>query len=192
MLDKFIGPGATTAEIGLQFALPVVAAVAAPAFAVGRGLDWSPLQLALASLLAFDFMGGVITNATSSAKRWYHRPGQTAWSHLGFVALHTVQVGLAAFAFVPAGALGWGAQILAFLLLSAGAIAFSPLYLRRPVAFGVFVAGLLLGEYLWASPVGLEWFLPVLFTKLLLSHVLPEAPFRPDAEDRRFSGARAR
>ncbi|WP_462323105.1 hypothetical protein [Halochromatium sp.] len=75
-LDKFIGPGATTAELLLQILAPLVAALAAPLYAALSGEDWSWFQYLLCAVLAFDMVGGVVTNATSSAKRWYHRDGQ--------------------------------------------------------------------------------------------------------------------
>ncbi|MFZ0613588.1 MAG: hypothetical protein WAM73_15220 [Desulfobacterales bacterium] len=50
-------------------------------------------------MLAFDIVGGVTTNATSSAKRWYHRSGQTALNHMGFIALHLLHIFLVAWLF---------------------------------------------------------------------------------------------
>jgi len=32
----------------------------------------------------------------------------------------------------------------------------------------------------FAAPQGLEWFLPLFYLKLLISHVLREEPYRPE------------
>ena len=83
-IDRFIGPGATTAELVLQFVPAVVMAIAAPLYAQSISPDFTGWQLGLIAFLAFDFMGGVLTNATAAAKRWYHRPGQGWQQHLSF------------------------------------------------------------------------------------------------------------
>src|SRR5574337_1540630 len=86
--DRFIGPGATRAEIVLQFAIPAIAAILALLHARYIGVHWSAIQYVLCALLAFDIAGGIITNATSSAKRWYHRAGQGFRQHFRTVLLH--------------------------------------------------------------------------------------------------------
>jgi hypothetical protein len=83
-LDKFVGPGATRAELLLQFAVAIVAAVAAPVYASRVVEGWSWLQYGVCCALAFDTAGGIVTNATSSAKRWYHRGGQVLQQHIAF------------------------------------------------------------------------------------------------------------
>jgi len=98
-LDRFIGPGATAAEMWLQFLPPLLAAVAAPLYALHQELEWNALQLAFAAWLAFDMTGGILTNATSSAKRWYHREGQGGKELFGFAAAHLVYLFLAAWLF---------------------------------------------------------------------------------------------
>ncbi|MGB6298936.1 MAG: hypothetical protein WBF90_22540 [Rivularia sp. (in: cyanobacteria)] len=49
--------------------------------------------------MGFDLVGGVITNATSSAKRWFHRTGQTWQHHLAFVSIHIFHIFLVALLF---------------------------------------------------------------------------------------------
>ena len=81
-IDQFIGPGATTAEVVLQLSA---------AFAVGllcllsywketsteeNVLVMSKVSSVVVLLLGVDLIGGVVTNSTSAAKRWYHRDGQ--------------------------------------------------------------------------------------------------------------------
>jgi hypothetical protein len=57
-LDKFIGPGATRAELTLQFGVPALAAIAAPLYASHVVESWSWLQYAVCCILAFDTAAG--------------------------------------------------------------------------------------------------------------------------------------
>ncbi|MEO0685235.1 MAG: hypothetical protein AAFY76_09370, partial [Cyanobacteria bacterium J06649_11] len=47
MIDRFIGPGATPAELWLQFLPAVIAAIVAPAYALTLSNSWTGLQLGL-------------------------------------------------------------------------------------------------------------------------------------------------
>lgn len=180
-IDRFIGPGATRAELWLQFAPAFVAALLAPAYALLMGHEWSLLLIMLSAVLAIDLVGGVITNATSAAKRWYHRAGEGTREHLQFAALHVVHVLLVAWLFRDAD---WTyfAVISSFLLIAVWLILSVPLYLQRPVAFALFGAGLLIGTYGFTATPGLEWFLPFFFMKVLVSHLVQEEPYRPVSE----------
>lgn len=179
LIDRFIGPGATPAEMWLQFVPAVIAAIAAPLYALTLPHDWTPLQLGLIAVLGFDCIGGVLTNATTTAKRWYHRPGQGWRQHLAFVSLHIVHIGLVALLF-RGGDWSFFAAVSSYLLVAAIAIVRSPLYLQRPVALGLYGLALLGDRYLLSPTLGLEWFVPFLMLKLLVSHLLAEAPHRPE------------
>lgn len=176
--DELIGPGATRAE---QL-LIVVVALLGPLVVVWRvavlGLEWSIWQWLVALLVALDLFGGVVANATSAAKRWYHRPGQGVRQHLQFVAIHIVQIAAVALVFVE---LDWLSAGLAygFLLGSAAVVEFVPRYLQRAVALTMTVAGLLLAFYALPIVPGLEWFFPVLFLKLIASHLPIEVAWPP-------------
>lgn len=174
--DAFVGPGATSAEEWVQ--LGAGAAIAASALLVfglrfpgeASGLQWTVL-----ALLCLDLGGGIVTNATSAAKRWYHRAGQGG-NHLRFVAVHGAHLLLLTLLFsLEAWRMG---LVYAYLLLAAVVIVRAPLYLQRPVAFAAFAVALPLG-WLAVPLAGLEWFLPLLLFKLLVSHLLREAPFDP-------------
>lgn len=181
-LDRLIGPGATRVELVLQLVPSVSAAIAAPLYASSLPLDFSPLQLGLIALLGFDLVGGVLTNATTAAKRWYHRPGQGWRQHLTFVGVHVLHIGLVAWLLRGADGLFF-AGVSSYLLLAAGLILASPLYLQRPVALGLYGLALLCDRYCFTPTPGLEWFLPLFFLKLLVSHLLHETPYLPS--DRR-------
>ena len=180
-LDRFIGPGATLAEIWLQLVPSVLAAIGAPAYAVWQGAGWSTAQLLVAGLLAFDMTGGVITNATSAAKRWYHREGQGLREHLVFTAVHALHLFLVAWLF-RAGDWGFFGVTTAYLLATSVIILKTPLYLQRPVAYLLYAVALLLSMYGLTPTIGLEWFLPFFYLKLLVSHLLREEPYRPAEE----------
>lgn len=172
-LDRFMGPDTTAAELllclaGAGGALVVVLAAAA-------GQPWSAPQTGLALLLAFDIGGGVIANATSSAKRWYHRAGQTARHHLGFVLAHLVHIGLLTLVW-RAGDGGYALAVGGYLLVAAPLILALPLALRRPAAMLALLGGWWLNAALGPIP-GLEWLLPALYLKLLVCHLVKEAPF---------------
>ena len=100
-LSRFAGPGATAAELWLQFGVAAVAAAGLVLSALLGDWSWSRLQLAIVALLAFDIAGGIATNSTAAAKRWYHRKGRTARHHASFVALHGLHVLVAAAVFYP-------------------------------------------------------------------------------------------
>lgn len=172
--DRFVGPGTTPAENNLT----LLSGLLGTAFALWLLLDQraSGLQLVLAGLLAFDIFGGVVANATRAAKRWYHRPGVRPYDQLGFVALHLVHLGLVAWSFRAGDWLFFGIFALV-LLLSTLLILRAPPYLKRPLALALYMASLLLSLYAFGPTLGLEWFIPLLFLKLLVSHLIPEKTF---------------
>ena len=177
-LDRFIGPGATPTELALQLVPSVGAAIAAPLYASTLSMDWSPWQLGLIGILGFDLVGGILTNATAAAKRWYHRPDQGWRQHMTFVTVHLFHIGLVALLF-RGGDVRFFMGVSSYLLLAAGLILRSPLYLQRPIALGLYSLALLGNLYLFAPTPGLEWFLPLFFLKLLISHLLNEMPYQP-------------
>ena len=178
VLDRFIGPGATQAELTLQFVLPIAAAIVIAGIAATRAADWTVLQYVVAGFMAFDLIGGIFTNATSSAKRWYHRAGQTPKDHVGFIAIHLLHLTIVSWVF-----LGWDSKWVAltgsFLVGATIAVLCVPLYLQRPISLTGFAGALLLSQYGVTSPMGLEWFLPLFYLKLLVSHLPKEEPYRP-------------
>ena len=180
-LDKFIGPGATRAELTLQFGLPALAAIAAPLYASHVVENWSWLQYAVCCILAFDTAGGIITNATSSAKRWYHRAGQGFKQHFGMASVHLVHLLVVSWLYL-AFDVRWFLVSGGYLLVGSAVVLWVSQYLQRPVALIVFGCALLISLYVLPQPVGLEWFLPLFYLKLLVSHLPKEEPYRPPSE----------
>lgn len=180
-IDKLIGPGATKAEKNLQLYVPFIAGFSIVTYAYIAQLGWTTVQLVIAGLLTVDIVGGIITNATSSAKRWFHRAGQGFKQHLSFVAIHFVQLFLFSWFFLDFDRV-WIAVIGGYMMLACSLIMQTPLYLQRAVALTLYSISLLIALY-WASPPpGLEWFLPFFYLKLLVSHILREEPYRPEQE----------
>lgn len=178
LFDRFVGPGATKGEQWLQSVTPTIAAAVLVVAALVADAGWSIAQYIVAAVLALDMVGGVVTNATGAAKRWYHRPGQGFGRHMGFVLIHVVQIAVVMLVFDMGNwvfvSVGFGYLVGATLV-----ILVAPLYLRRPIALLFLVAGIALSLYLIPSPAFFEWFLPVYYTKLLVSHLLREEPYRP-------------
>lgn len=176
-IDRFMGPGTTPAEWLILGGFTLAGGLCAGLYAVWAELPWTPVQFAVAVLLALDLSGGIVTNATASAKRWYHRTGQGFRQHFGFVAVHVAHIFLVAWLFRGFDWAFFGLNSL-YLLGAAVLILKTPLALQRPLALGLFATCLPFSQYAFAPTPGLEWFIPFLFLKLLVSHLLREEPYR--------------
>lgn len=179
ILDRFVGPGATPVELALQFTFPILAAIGAIVYASYTIDDWSQWQYIICALLAFDVAGGIITNATSAAKRWYHRPGRNWLNHLGFITTHLVHLLLVSWLFLNLD-ITWLTIAALYLILASIVILSTHLYLQRPVALIMYAISLLLALYVLKAPLGLEWFLPLFYLKLLVSHLPAEKSYTSD------------
>jgi len=177
--DRFVGPGATRAELALELGFTMLGGVAMLVYAQTSFPQWSIVQICVAVLLAFDMAGGVVTNATSSAKRWYHRTGQGTRQHLQFVALHVAHLFIVAWLF-RSGDWLYALVFSIYLLLAAFGILRTTLCLQRPLALGLTGVAIVMGLIVFTPTPGLEWFIPLLFLKLLVSHLLREEPYLPD------------
>ena len=76
--------------------------------------------------------------------------------------------------------LGWGAAFAAGLYASTlvfaiAVTAWSPGYLKRPLAFGLSVIGIVLGATILRAPAGLAWLPPLYCLKLVAAHAVPDA-----------------
>ncbi len=172
--DKFIGPGQTRAEAWLVLAPALAAGAGLAWYASAQNLGWSTVQTLVAVLLALDLMGGVTANATRAARRWYHRPGQGTRQHLGFVAVHAVQLFLVAWLFRGMDWLFFGVLYAGLMAASAWVLAM-PRYIQRPAAMLFYTGFVMLGLYAFSPTPGMEWFVPVFYLKLLVAHLLSDA-----------------
>jgi hypothetical protein len=172
ILDRIAGPGATDSELYLTLAAGVLAVAGQIAYASLAGLNWNVWQYVFAAFLAFDIAGGVMSNATHSSKLWWHREGRGFRHHFGFVAFHIYPF-IVAFLYRPADWI-WGVSIYSLLLLSAFFVLKTSAYLQRPVAMLAFMGAIAVSLYAFSPTPGLEWFVPLLFLKLIICHILPE------------------
>lgn len=177
-LERFMGPGKTRAETIVEVAGGTVgfAALAALAVTDDAVRGWSSLQIGLGVILALDLVGGALTNATNAAKRWYHRPGPgRGRARLLFLAAHVIHLAVVAFVLLPNDATWWWTH-LALLAASSVLVAWAPVEVKRPTAVAALICAVALGQAI--APVeGVLALIPVLFyLKLLLGHLVPEAP----------------
>lgn len=169
--DRLVGPETTRTEnclilggaVGFATAVFVASQVAA--------LGWSPLQIAIVVLFSLDISGGIIANTTIAGSLWFHRQSRSRQAHLLFIAIHVHPFILAAM--FPGFAWNEAAIAYGFLLTSAGVVLSVSDRLRRPIAMGLFAIGVLLALYLVSAPHGLEWFLPLLYLKLIPGYLVP-------------------
>ncbi|MFI7357595.1 GNAT family N-acetyltransferase [Streptomyces avidinii] len=136
-LERFMGPGKSRSESVVEIVGAGGCAVllAAGVWSSGIHRDWSGAQWAVVVLIGLDLLGGILTNATNSAKRWYHRqaPGARR-ARLLFVGAHVLH--LAAMGLVVLGGdRGWTLVNTALLLSAAVVVEFTPVggsSARRP------------------------------------------------------------
>jgi hypothetical protein len=128
----------------------------------------------------FFFWCFAIVSYWACLRRW-HRPGQTTFHHLSFVAVHAIQLGLITWLHrpVPTRAfpkwyhkIDWKYFVVnyGFLMGSTLALQFFPEDLKRPAAFAMTTASFILNATLDGTAPGMEWFIPTLFFKLIASH----------------------
>ncbi|MBB4680943.1 hypothetical protein [Crossiella cryophila] len=125
-------------------------------------------------VLAVDLVGGVLTNATTAAKRWYHRDPRPA-ARVRFVALHLVHLALFGLLVLDRD-WGWALGNAVVLLVGTVLIECSPVPARRVVAMAAFLVAVLVNLVWLPIPLVLVW-VPVFFQlKLLVCHLVPEVP----------------
>ena len=178
--DRFIGPGATKAENLLIWIPAFLFSIGLIIHATVNELGWNGWQYLVAFLIAIDITGGVIANATNTTKRWYHREGQTRKKLILFTANHFWHLLFVAGLFRSNDWL-YFVVTYAYLMLGAFLILQVPLYLERPFAMFIYMGGLLIGLYVFSPTPGFEWFLPFFYAKLLICHLVKEAPFAADS-----------
>lgn len=175
-LDKLTGPGATGAEVFIQFFFPFAFAVTIVTISIVKEWNWNFLQMIMAGLLGMDMLGGIITNATSTGKRWFHREEQSFKKHMNFIFIHIVQLILVMLIFDMGN---WQFVLISYtyLLVASFIIGKVHLYLQRPIAMGLGAIGVCLSLYVIPVPIHFEWFLPFFYMKLLISHLLYEESY---------------
>ncbi|MFW9996123.1 MAG: hypothetical protein ACFFD4_29045 [Candidatus Odinarchaeota archaeon] len=176
--DKFFGPDTNKKELTLILVTALAGGVLAVILPTLTGVEWwNIFQYIVVLVLSLDVLGGVVTNVSNSAKRWYHRPGQPTRNFYKFILphLHPVLLGMLFLPLEDGLLYGFGAYF--FLILSATIILQVPVYYQRMTAFVLYTVSIYLTMYLFPVIPALEWFLPVFYLKLLLGHLVREEPY---------------
>ncbi|WNF25490.1 hypothetical protein RI138_00980 [Streptomyces sp. C11-1] len=177
-VERFMGPGKSRSESAVEIAGIVGCGLllAVGVWASGVWHELSGVQLVVVGLAGLDLIGGVLTNATNAAKRWYHRRASGARrARLLFVAAHLIHLMAMGFV-VLSGDWRWTLANAALLLAGAAIVEFTPLHLKRPVSMAALMAAVLVNLFWLEVPASLGWFAPLFFLKLLVCHLVPEAP----------------
>jgi hypothetical protein len=176
-LQMVFGPARTRGEtvvclVGSAF---VMALLAVYIDDQGGWHDRSALQIVVLATIIFDSVFGMFIISTTTAKTWYHRVGSDARRfRVGFVLGHV--------SYLVAGAAlfdtGWAWAIVNAALLLGGAIVVeaTPSDLKRSVAIGLTLTAVLVNLIAMPLPGALAWLPPLLFVKILVCFLLPEAP----------------
>lgn len=182
--DFLLGTGATKAEQILGWAASLLGVSLYGYLYLTHALNWTGWQYVVAAFIAFDIIGGVVANSLNSCKRFYHTPAKpgeppfTAFfkNHLAFSALHIHPILIA----ILFGGANYFYGVFWYLFLMAGTLIliYTPLYLKRPLAFLAIAFALLLNGYVIFPVQGFEWFAPALMIKILYGHLVREEPYR--------------
>ncbi len=172
--DRLVGPGATPTENTLIVISSIIGALAATLRLWLLGFD--SLYLTVGAFLSFDIIGGAVCNATDTTKRWYHRSEATWVQHIAFILLHLIHVAIVSWLFRDPVGFDWDyfGSVSCYLLFAAAIVLAVPNFIKRPMAAGLYLIAIAIGLYGVGSTLGVEWFIPALFLKLLTGHLVPE------------------
>jgi hypothetical protein len=136
---------------------------------------WSGVQIAVLAVIIFDLIFGMFTISTTTAKRWYHRPGRDARRLRGAFVLGHLPYLIAGAALFDTG-WAWAVANAGLLLTTAVAVDRTPVDLKRTVSIGLMLAAGLINLIWMPLPAALAWLPVLLFVKILACFLLPEAP----------------
>lgn len=181
--DFLVGTGADRSEVWLGYASALLLTGVIVWMEVAGGRPLLSWQILVVAILAFDIAGGAVANMLNSCKRFYHVPrprngglGATlARSPIAFTAVH-VQPLLAAW--LLGGSMLSGLVWYAALQVAVWLTMASPLHLRRAVATLLTLLAILAHQAVPALGIGLAWFVPCIFIKLVMGHAVQEEPYR--------------
>lgn len=169
--DRMTGSGADRSATIAIIAATVFAILLAIGAAIGAEVSWRWWQWLLVLALSADLGSGLVANALTTTKRWYHRPHVAEWRRIAFTGLH-LHLPLLALA-IP-DAIGMLAAWLGYLWLVGGATAL--LAVPDRLRLGVAICLTLLGTVLLARLIPLTgaigWMPLALMLKLLVGHMV--------------------
>lgn len=185
-IDPLCGTGATPLERLLAYGMATL--FTGIILLVDQSRDTPVAEgwwIVVLAFFAFDIAGGAAANMLNSCKRFYHtgpQPGEGKSARMVknpilFTAFHVHPIIIAYFL---QGNLLNAAVWYALLFASVATVLMLPLYLRRAAATGLTVLAVLGNQYFLPLGVGLEWFIPCLFIKMVLGHAVQEEPYRAE------------
>ncbi|MEV2237485.1 hypothetical protein [Micromonospora sp. NPDC049891] len=176
-VDRFFGPGRSRrenlAEAGAH--LLVLSLLAGYVLRQARGQHWSVVEIVVTAVIAVDLVGGVLTNATNAAKRWYHRPGQRA-RRLGFVAAHLAYPVVVTLLPAAGADPAWLLANAALLLVAAIVVESAPVDVKRLIAMALYLVAVLVNLTFLPLAPAYAWFPLLFYLKLLVCFLVLEAP----------------
>ncbi len=186
--DILIGTGATRLEKIIGWLTGILGASLYLYFYLNNSFNWSNWQYLLASLIAFDVVGGAVANALNSCKRFYQ--SSPKYNEPNYMRLLKNKLFFAAIHVHPLivgclfGSLDWLYGLFWYIALQTSVLITikSPLYLSRPIAISSVAIAILLNDYAIEPIAGFEWFIPLLFIKIVLGHSVREEPYRSTSE----------
>jgi hypothetical protein len=186
--DALMGNGATLWEQVLVYAASTAGVLLFGYFYLNQTWDWPWWGYLVAGVIAADIFGGVVANALSTCKRFYHAPLKENEVGLTyrlknpyiFSALHIYPLLVALL--YPPGDWIFGGVWYAMLIASTVIVLRLPLYLQRPMAFLLITTAIAINLYFIDPVPGFEWLVPLLFIKIVYGHLVREEPYRPQTE----------
>jgi len=183
-IDILIGTDATKSEKLLGWMAGIAGASLYLYFALNHTFNWSIWQYLLASFIAFDVVGGAVANSLNSCKQFYRsspRANEPIYLRLvknklffAAIHIHPLVIGSCFGSIDLLSGLFWYVALLVSVLITMKA----PLYLSRPIAISFVAIAIILNYYAIEPIVGFEWFIPLLFLKIVLGHTVKEEPYR--------------
>lgn len=185
--DPFLGTNASDGEKALSY---TAATIITTLVAVLDYISPHPVantwwRLATLILLAYDTAGGTVANSLNSYKRFYHTFAQADDGFIGrFLKIPHVYTLLQVHPLIISWVFRTPIEraVLWYLALQIAVVAVLgvPLHLRRPMAVAVSVTAILIhGGLVPLAKFGWDWFVPCLFIKVVIAHIVQEEPYRP-------------
>lgn len=153
-------------EMALTYALGTVSTIFIIAFSLNAGTELSVLQIVVLAVLALDIVGGVIANSTRSTNTWYRE--RSLGAQFLFLAVHAFHPLVAVLVLDPGNWLYFGFVYLYMLATASVVLMLARTDYQRPVAYGLYIVGLILALYLLNPAPAIVWLAPVYFTKLIV------------------------
>lgn len=171
--DRLVGSNATVLENAGTLGSAALGAVIG---AAGGNFSGDPgrLKRVTAAVMGADLIGGIWANATPTARRLYHGRGQGTRENLAFSAVHLHPFLVAALYRER----DWHFALTnyVYMLTATAIISKSPAPYRLAVALALYLGAVRMNSSLLNPTPGLEWFAPVYFLKLLVSHAAGQTP----------------